>query len=330
MRRTAHPAGPGRAAGVKATLGTILSRRPGWSEPELGYGMIAPTRIYLLPTRQGWIFTALLAVMFVGSVNYSNNLGYFLTFLLGSVGVTSLVHAHRNMVHLKVRAGVAEPVFAGDTARFCVLVRPADTRPRYAVQVESSGHASAPLAVPPGKDTALFVERDNVSRGVLHLGRVAISSCYPLGLVRASAWCELDQACLVYPAPAGNREPPEDHGISQRRAPRGVDTHDDYAGLREYRPGDALRSIAWKATAGGDGIYTKLFASDKERELVLRWQDTTQTNTESRLSQLCLWILICDRAGRDYGLELPATRISPGRGLRHRRLCLEAVARFER
>ena len=42
-------------------------------------------KIRIRPTRNGLIFIALVLAMFLGSINYNNNLGFLLTFLLGSL-----------------------------------------------------------------------------------------------------------------------------------------------------------------------------------------------------------------------------------------------------
>lgn len=310
-----------------AALSAFLDRGPARPATASAYGTVSATRIYILPTRQGLIFGALLAVMFVGSINYSNNLGYFLTFLLASMGVTSMVHTHRNMVGLKVRAGGAEPVFAPAPAIFNLLVKPTGSTRRLAVQLEALGYATAPRTVLADKDTEFQIESPKTKRGYLRLGKVAISSCYPFGLVRAWAWFELDLRCLVYPAPLGDRQLPGEQGVSHSGRRQTLGERDNYAGLRDYRPGDSLRSIAWKASARSQALHTKLFDADGKRGLVLRWRDTRGLDDEARLSQLCLWVLSSNKLGLEYELVLPRTRLGPARGDAHRRHCLEALAR---
>lgn len=77
-------------------------------------------RIYALPTRYGLLFTAMLLVMLLGSINYNNSLGFMLTFLLASLGLISILYTYRNIAHLQVRSGKASPTFAGREARFMV------------------------------------------------------------------------------------------------------------------------------------------------------------------------------------------------------------------
>ena len=52
-------------------------------------------RIFILPTRQGFLFAIVLGIMLIGSINYNNSLGYLLTFLLASVSVVSILYTYR-------------------------------------------------------------------------------------------------------------------------------------------------------------------------------------------------------------------------------------------
>src|SRR5688572_3992958 len=70
-------------------------------------------RIYIVPTRFGYLFGLMLFVMLLGSMNYSNSMGFSLTFLLTGLGLVCMHHTHRNMVNLIVRSGRHAAVFAG-------------------------------------------------------------------------------------------------------------------------------------------------------------------------------------------------------------------------
>src|SRR5688572_20480210 len=50
-------------------------------------------RVYVLPTRFGLFYAALLAAMIVGALNYNNNPALMLGFLLAGAGLASLVAA---------------------------------------------------------------------------------------------------------------------------------------------------------------------------------------------------------------------------------------------
>jgi hypothetical protein len=50
--------------------------------PQAGPVVLVQRRIFILPTRQGFVFAGVLVLMLIGSINYGLSLGFVLTFLL--------------------------------------------------------------------------------------------------------------------------------------------------------------------------------------------------------------------------------------------------------
>ena len=78
-----------------------------WSAPEPGAIVLVQRRVFILPTRQGFVFALSLLVMLTGSINYTLGLGFVLTFLLGALGVNAMIHTFRNLANLRITAGRA-------------------------------------------------------------------------------------------------------------------------------------------------------------------------------------------------------------------------------
>lgn len=289
-------------------------------------------RVYILPTRAGLGFALVLMVMLIGAINYNNSLGYLLTFLLGSVGLVAILHTYRNLLNLEVSLGLIEPVFAGESARVPVLLDNSGLRARLAVRLNFVDAKAAALnavdVAPDGWQEAALSRLAN-NRGRHPVGRFTISTTYPLGLFRAWAYVEPDRTYLTYPRPYPRRGLPG--GLNYQPSMTGDQGHgsDDFAGFRNYHPGDSLRHINWKAMAREQGLLTKRFGGDRIEELWLDWRTLDGLDREARLSRLTRWVLEAAGAGLSYGLCLPGLRIAPDRGPGHRRRCLEALALFE-
>src|SRR5687768_16418037 len=88
--------------------------------PELPPVTLVQRRIFILPTKQGYLFAYVLLLLLVGSINYNLSLGYLLTFLLMSMAGLAMLHTWRNLARLKLRPGRCDPVFAGDVAHFTI------------------------------------------------------------------------------------------------------------------------------------------------------------------------------------------------------------------
>ena len=290
-------------------------------------------RIYILPTGQGYAFALLLFLLFLWSVNYSNSMGFAFTFLLAAVALNSMWQAHDNLLGVLLHPSQAEPVFAGQSARLRFWLEHRDPRPRYGIALQWRDAAPAgPVyaSLPASGAAVVTLELTTVRRGWLQPGRLQVSTRYPLGLLRAWSWVEFAQGVLVYPPPRGRRPlPPAAPG----GAGRGVGEQDlgseDYAGLRLYAPGDSPRRIAWKAATRGGPLLVKQFSDQARPELWLDWRSLEGEPVETRLAQLCQWVLKAEAEGRPYGLLLPTLRLPPSQGEHHRRRCLEALALFQ-
>ncbi len=279
-------------------------------------------RVYILPTRLGLVFAVMLVLMWIGAVNYSNNLAFLLVFLLAGIGLVAMYHVFRNLVGLWIVPGSADPVFVGERAHFTLLLENRRRRARFAIEAVGDDAVD----VPAGGTAQLRISRRAQRRCRLTAGRIKLATRYPVGLYRAWSWARPGSECLVYPAPETGRPPPPESDDGRRRGERGSG-EDDFAGLRPYRPGDPVRRIAWKATHAREP-QIKLFAAEAPDRLWLRWEATGELPLEARLSRLCRWILEADVAGHVYGLALPRQRIEPATGAAHRHRCLSALALF--
>ncbi|NCF63856.1 MAG: hypothetical protein GWP58_13480, partial [Gammaproteobacteria bacterium] len=94
--------------------------------------------IYVMPTRFGFWFGMLLALTALGGLNFNNNMALMLGFLLASIAQLTTLLAYRNLVGITVNSIRAKPVFAGDSARFRVLLKNTEGRNRFAIQAVSS------------------------------------------------------------------------------------------------------------------------------------------------------------------------------------------------
>jgi len=162
------------------------------------------------------------------------------------------------------------------------------------------------------------------------LGRFRVFTTFPLGLFRAWSNVELDSRCLVYPRPeAGTTPLPPVSAVTGDGGAHGRGA-EDFAGLREYHPGDSLRHVAWKAYARGDQLLTKQFGGRSGTELWLDWALLPRDfPVEQKLSRLVRWVLSAEAEGALYGVRLPGRDFAPGSGALHRDVILEALALYE-
>ncbi len=288
-------------------------------------------QVYIFPTRQGFVFILVLIAMLAGSVNYNNNLGFLLVFLLGGIVLVSMIHTYRNLLGIKVRSVSAEPIFAGSDAVFEFFLR---TGRHFRKQISLFVEKQPDMRTddfPAGADETISVSVPTRQRGLLNPGSFTLSTVYPLGLFRAWAVLCPDSECTVYPFPldASLISRDQDTGENGGKRSRVSGPH-DYRGLKTYQPGDSFRHIAWKTFSRGQGVLTKDFDTPAGKSaIIFDFSKVRAGGTEERLSKLCAMILGANGENRQYGLALPGKTISPGSGNAHRHRCLSALALFK-
>jgi uncharacterized protein (DUF58 family) len=300
-----------------------------WRQPETETGPLRLTarRLYILPTRIGLVFGLLLFGLLLASVNYGISLGYLFTFLLAGVGVAGLFHTQRNLLGITLRPLAVAPVFAGETAHFRLLLENPGPRLRGAFVLIHPGATSHQIDLPASGTGELVLDLEQTRRGFHRTGKLTLGSTWPLGLFRCWTVFALDWGALVYPRPATTSLPfPPASGQGQA-ASRRQPGDDEFFGLRDYRPGDSPRRIAWKSVARGQPPLTKQFVGAGGGEAWLDWNDCPEADAEARLERLVRWALDAEQAGLTWGLNLPGTHLPPGRGEHHLKQALEALAR---
>lgn len=296
--------------------------------PQQAPYLLTQRRVYILPTKQGLAFALLLFIMLLGSINYSNSLGYFLTFLLSSLSVVTIFHTYNNLLKLSIGPAICKPVFAGEESFFNVQINNLDHISRNSVDTFTSQKLVSTSDIEGNSLATIKIKHHFDKRGEIPLPRFTIESRFPFGLFRAWALVEFNQTQLVYPKPSNHTSLPiKTSGLSEGKKQLDIGT-DDFKGLRSYSEGDPLQHIHWKSFARHHTLQTKEFSSSISDELWLNWSDTNVKGTEQKLSQLTRWVLLADKANLRYGLHLPNTLIQPAHSKHHLDTCLKQLALF--
>ncbi len=298
------------------------------SVPEKPPVTLVQRRIFILPTRHGYVFALTVVLLLLASINYALSLGFVLTFLLGSMAGVAMLHTWRNLAHLKLRPGRCDAIFAGEVARFGVMVE-TPSLVRFSIGLRRRGEEPVYADIDTREPATLALPVPSQRRGLLRCGRLEVFTRYPLGLFHAWSYVEFDLAVVVYPRPDPMGGTPPGTGDSAGEEGIPVPGDEEFSMLRAYRAGDPPRQIAWKALARDQELLTKEFTATGSSELWLDWDDVPRPDTESRLAVLAHWVLQADDFGQSYGLKIPGVRIPPDRGEGHRARCLEALALFD-
>lgn len=318
---------------LRAVLARLRRKTRAWARKRHGVDsdptILSGRRIYIVPSSLGIAFACMLFAMFLGSMNYANNLALGLTFMLGSLALTAMHYCHRNLAGVRIRSAACEPVFAGQTALFRIALENSAPLARHELTI-ANDHSAAPAArVDANGRVILEVELPAQQRGLLALDHFQIATRHPFGLFYAWAYLHMDIKCVVYPRPSERGAPPPPMETDTGGAQDTMRGDEDFAGLRTFHPGDSPRRIAWKAYARERGLHVKVYAGTAVTSHLFDWDSLQGLGVEARLSQLCRWIEDAYSAGRAFGLRLPGVDIPPNIGPAQRQRCLTALALFE-
>jgi uncharacterized protein (DUF58 family) len=268
-----------------------------------------------------------LLAMLLTSMNYNNNMGYTLFFLLTGIMSVSYLYTRLNLKALDIINIGTQPVFAGKSTIFTFDLQNHSRTWRMGI---FAGDLSGPFSVQPHSCTTAEISIPAPTRGRFVLSRVTLWTEYPLGLFRSQCQIQVDQVYLVYPQPLGIRKWPaletHDDGAGEGFYHRGGD---DFVGVRPWREGESMHHIDWKAAARGRPLSVKEFTGGGDEQLWFDWYQLGSLDTESRLSQLTRWVLEAEQEGREFGLRLPGETIPLGSSPGHTVKCLEHMAVFQ-
>ena len=290
---------------------------------------ITGRKIYILPTRYGLVFGALLITLLIASINYANNPAFILTFLLTGLFIQAIFHTWRNLLDLSLQWKYSEPVFAGETALCRFDLWDHKGRAHYGLQLGFIHDDTIITDCPENRKISLDLPVSTDHRGIHNPGRLCVETRFPLGLLRAWCYLNTDAEIIVYPAPleekSGFTHPSWGKALE---GDRGVGS-DDFTGHRNYRPGDQLGHIYWKALAGEKGLLVKQFGGDRVNRYWLDFHAIQNGDTEYRLRILAGAIQNLSRTAAHYGLRIPGREIGIDSGEAHRHVCLHALALYD-
>jgi uncharacterized protein (DUF58 family) len=274
-----------------------------------------------------------LGAMWYAASSQNNTAVYLLFFALTAVFLVSIPHTLINLTGVTVTVESAQPAFVGQEVSLPFEIMNDSHATRHGIELVLSGSGKEHQRIdyiPAQKAARVTLRFPARQRGEHNVGTLCLTSAYPLGFIRFVKKFAPSQTYIVYPKPAGDvRLPPSFVHRREGQPLTELGEGDDFAGVRDYVPGESQRHIDWRAVARGHSLMTKQFAAEAEGVVYFDFSALHFANVEERLSQLALWVIEAERARRPYGLRLPGIEIPPAVGQPHFHQCLRALSLFQ-
>ena len=314
---------PGQRASVQQSFQRWLRRRV----PPQKSITLNQRCIFIFPTKIGFAFAALLILLFLGAINYENSLIHALTFLLASLFHVAIYSTFRNLSGLSLECVSAKRGFVGEDIEFVVRLSHEREASREGIALSWREGTKQWINLEASSAATVRVFATAKRRGWMQPGRLLVETVFPLGLLRAWSWLDLDTQALVYPKPLFDHEPlsvvnAEEEGEVQQR-----DGGEEWHDLRTYQTGDPLKHVAWRSYARGGDLMLKKFSDPLGNEVIFDW-DRIAGDTELRISRLTGLVLDASQGEQVYGLRLPGVEIHLDSGQAHRDRVLTELALY--
>jgi uncharacterized protein (DUF58 family) len=286
-------------------------------------------RVYIVPTKRGFAFLLALLLMLIASVNYSLSLGYALSFILTGLFAATLLHTYRNLAGICVEAIKQFDTFAGNKAEFSVSVSNPLKETRHGIRLSTKGGSQLMTHIHPKDTTDVLLTKPTLTRGVIQLGRVTLQSDWPLGLWTCWTYVHAPIQSLVYPKPEADAPPIPSSTLEDGGTHSSPSLAGEVSGIRQYRPGDSIASIAWKSAAKGMGLQVRTFDSNHcPTHAILSLDKTGHSEIEKQLSRVCSWVIDAKSTKSEFALQLPGETLPSNSGEAHYRRALKILALY--
>ena len=290
---------------------------------------ISRRELYILPTKIGWYYIALLFALFAIAVKFDNQPAFIMLFLLISISLVAMLYTHNNVINLSISKQPAKNIFCGEQATFPVTLNNNSNKHRHALWLISGGFSQL-FDLKANKKKSIELKQPSLQRGYLYCEAISITSLFPIGLFFCwSKRFKSQERCLVYPQPMDLIEIPDNSAEAgkQEQAKSVKLETGDYAGMKMYQPGDRLRDIHWPSLAKTQKLITIEHEVKNNSSVNLSWFSLPSTmNVEDKLSQLCYWLLEANKQAAQYQLEMPNHVVEFNQGNTHLHECLTVLA----
>jgi len=301
----------------------------------------------------GLAYALTTAVLVIGAINGQNNLLFWLFGLAVAGLVVSGILSGWSLMGIRVQRDILTPrIHAGESLRLRYRITNRNfIFPAFALTLEEMPDArswlgkrflatfrdslTTPVAyvgyIGPRQSVTIDIEAPSYARGPVTLNAFRVASTFPIGLTRKSVTFAQVASCIVWPSLCELADALTKQGFEGRstRRLRPSPSGDEFFALREFQPGDSLRSVAWRASARADKPLVRSMAVRPGRRAWIIVDDRAIDESLDRILSVAASLALQFRTqGSDAGLATLSrgALLVPAAGERHTTRLLDALA----
>ncbi len=256
-------------------------------------------RVRQRATRYSLLVVVLLFGLFLEAYMHNFNLVYILLFFVFATAFSAGSFGLLNLGQLQSVFDHSGRLFAGEEGQSIFrLFNPAETV-SWAIRLHCDEEMIEIPRIDPDETRYVSLAITAPKRGKFTCDACSLQSLFPLSTVRFVLPMESCLNVLVYPKPFGKSL----HSfLLHQRASFGEEK--DFDGLALYSGAESLSRIHWPSVAKGEPSVKVFEHENQSQKLEFDFYKAAK-NDEARLSQLCLWVLECERVGQSFAIRMP-------------------------
>ena len=260
-------------------------------------------RVRQRATRYSLLVVVLLFGLFLEAYMHNFNLVYIMLFFVFSAAFSAGSFGLLNIGQLEAAYDHCERLFAGREGRcFFRIANPAAAT-AWAIRLHCDEKVTELGRIEAHRTIRAVVHITPKKRGRIKCDTCSLQSLFPLSTVRFVLSFEPCLAAVVYPCPSG--EPLRSFLMRQRAA---FGEERDFDGLQAYSGSESLSRIHWPSVAKGEPAVKSFEHEGRSEKLEFDFYRAGKSD-EERLSQLCLWVLECEKMGEPFVIRMPQKRL---------------------
>lgn len=250
-------------------------------------------------TRYSVVVVVLLFGLFLEAYMHDFNLVYITLFFVFSLAFSAGPIGILNLGHLEASYVRSGRLFAHQEGKISMQVDNHSSTTSWSITLHHEKTSVQLEQLKGGTSTTLQLPVTPKKRGTFIHKDSYLESKYPLSTVRLVMKIHESYEGIVYPEPKGLSLK---SFLAQEETYCGEEK--EFDGLRAYDGTQKLSHIHWASVAKGD-ISVKVFSKETQTPKLIFNFYSAAADDEARLSQLCLWVLECEKQKLPFTIQMP-------------------------
>ncbi len=255
-------------------------------------------------TRYSALVVVLLFGLFLEAYMHDFNLVYITLFFVFSLAFTAGPIGILNLGHLEASYVRSGRLFAHQEGKISMQIDNHSTTTSWSITLHHEKTSIGLDQLRGDTSTILQLPVTPDKRGTFIHKDCYLESKYPLSTVRLVMKINKSYEGIVYPEPKGL---PLRSFLQQEETYYGEEK--EFDGLRAYDGSQKLSHIHWASVAKGD-ISVKVFSKETQTPKLVFNFYSAASDDEARLSQLCLWVLECEKQNLPFMVQMPNKQLN--------------------